>query len=81
MGNCKRLLLQNVVYITEGREITAEIESLGSSDIIPNPFCPLEWYEKFCTKIHLPFDQKYYKNTLTVMASPACSNCVRELIH
>jgi len=39
-----RLLLQNVVHVTEELEITAEKVSLGGSDITPDPFCPLEWY-------------------------------------
>lgn len=30
--------------VTEELEITAEKGSLGSSDIIPNPFCLVEWY-------------------------------------
>lgn len=45
-----KLLMQNIVHVTEELEINAEKESLGSSDIIPNPFCPSEWYKKFCTK-------------------------------
>lgn len=44
LGNCMRLLLQVVLHVMERLEITAENESLGSSDVIPNPFCPLEWY-------------------------------------
>lgn len=44
LGSCKRLLLQMLSEVTQELEITAWKRSLGSSDIIPNPFCPVEWY-------------------------------------
>lgn len=44
LSSSKRLLLQMLSEVTEELEITAEKGSLGSSDIIPNPFCLVEWY-------------------------------------
>lgn len=44
LGNCKRLLLQKVAHDIEELAITTEKETLGGSDIIPNPFCPSEWH-------------------------------------